>query len=156
MNDRKNVCYRSYGEISKGIFLDTAGYCLDDSEDRYEVVLTEGMLFGKIFLRQDSFGEHIPVTDPKVIARVLALQAEDAAIDAARDAMAQSLADRLHDGNALAVTMFRSHLEFEGSLELFPVEHEGISFYQVGRNASHEFYLGLKDGQAYCYSCGEG
>lgn len=36
-----------------------------------------------------------------------------------------------------------------------PYLHEGIEFYSVGANASHSFYLGVKDGKLYkrslCY-----
>jgi len=36
-----------------------------------------------------------------------------------------------------------------------PSVHDGISFYLVGRNASHQFYLGAKDGHLYraSYDC---
>lgn len=37
-----------------------------------------------------------------------------------------------------------------------PTIKEGISFYIVGHNASHEFYLGMKDGKIYRMSIGEG
>ncbi len=40
-----------------------------------------------------------------------------------------------------------------GRIEPYPVE--GIVFYQVGRNASHEFYAGAKDGRRYTFTSGE-
>jgi hypothetical protein len=36
-----------------------------------------------------------------------------------------------------------------------PRIHEGVPFYQVGRNSSHEFYMGTKDGKRYKADCGE-
>lgn len=37
-----------------------------------------------------------------------------------------------------------------------PIIKNGIPFYWVGHNASHEFYLGVQDGKIYHYSVGEG
>ena len=154
MSDRKNVCFLGSCDAGNGVELDTAGYCLDD--DRYEIVLTEGPFHGRVLWRKDYFEDPIPVSDQSIIVRVLALQAEDTAIDAARDAEALALAERLHEGNPEAAQLLRAHLEFEDSLEVCPHEHEGVIFYQVGHNASHQFFFGMKDGQCYQYSSGDG
>lgn len=43
------------------------------------------------------------------------------------------------------------------ALGLFtPTMRKGIPFFRVGHNASHEFYLGVKDGKIYRWSIGEG
>jgi hypothetical protein len=54
--------------------------------------------------------------------------------------------------------VYSSHLWFicndDWKLEE-PRIHEGVAFYQVGRNSSHEFYKGVKDGKRYRGSCGD-
>ena len=46
------------------------------------------------------------------------------------------------------------HLNYTGGVEQSPTLVEGIEFYSVGHNASHNFYIGYKDGQkwrlSYC------
>lgn len=36
-----------------------------------------------------------------------------------------------------------------------PLIHDGIEFWRVGHNASHEFYAGIKGEKMYRYSFGE-
>lgn len=44
----------------------------------------------------------------------------------------------------------------KGKIKLFPTEENGIQFYVVGHNSSHEFYLGVDDdGHYWKMSCGE-
>lgn len=48
------------------------------------------------------------------------------------------------------------HLAYTGDLVMDQgITIQGSTFWQVGRNASHEFYLGVIDGKLYRYSIGE-
>lgn len=89
------------------------------------------------------------ITDPEIIGKIEALTEEDELIQNARQQAVEILAksDVMRD-------ILRMHMEFTGG-EIEPIEKDDIVFYQVGRNASHEFYAGYKDGQKYVYTCGE-
>lgn len=63
----------------------------------------------------------------------------------ARDLRAMELAK----GDAILANAIRWHMGFEDGDASDPWMVEGIPFYQVGRNASHAFYVGAKDGQRY-------
>lgn len=55
--------------------------------------------------------------------------------------------------------ILRVAMEYAGvkSVEkLYPHIENNIAFFQVGRNASHEFYLGRRDGETWKMSIGEG
>lgn len=69
------------------------------------------------------------------------------------------VAERLASDDTLKKILTR-HLLFEYQRcssvgEPSPTEEDGIPFYRVGRNASHEFYLGYKDGVEYAGSYGD-
>jgi hypothetical protein len=40
-------------------------------------------------------------------------------------------------------------------VDAHPSVHDGVEFFMVGHNASHQFYLGTKDGKLYHGACGE-
>ena len=127
------------------------------SRDEFQIVVTPGKLFGHVFKRDSETRDRVEVTDPDQIAKVRALYDEDLAIQSSRHERAKTLAEQLHAGNPQAVEMFKAHLDFnDGDVDSDPLEYNGVVFYQVGRNASHQFFFGMKDGQAYRYSCGEG
>ena len=64
-------------------------------------------------------------------------------------------AHALSNGDSVLQRIIRAALGFTNSFEPSTTEHDGITFYHVGRNASHEFYLGRKDGKTFKYCCGE-
>lgn len=47
--------------------------------------------------------------------------------------------------------------EYNNGSEPLPLTHEGMTYYVVGHNASHQFALGVdSEGYVWKYSCGEG
>jgi len=61
----------------------------------------------------------------------------------------------LSENNELLAKVLRIHMEYNnGSVCTDPIVEQGIKFYIVGHNASHEFYLGVKDGKVYRMSYG--
>ena len=72
-------------------------------------------------------------------------------------ARAKIMAERLFQGNTLAEEFLRWHMEFQGEARVTesPYMVDGIPFYQVGRNTSHEFFAGMRDGQLYRCAIGE-
>jgi len=54
----------------------------------------------------------------------------------------------------LLARVIRLAQEHDGD-EPTPIVRDGIEFYRVGHNASHEFYLGVKDGVLYDCAVGE-
>ncbi|MBT5503780.1 hypothetical protein HOK15_06220 [Candidatus Falkowbacteria bacterium] len=156
MNQQKNVSFWSGVEID-GQSLETQGFKIGEGwQVEHEMVTSEGSFFGMVFFRKNSFGDRELVTDQAIIDQMKAMYADDQIVDAKRDATAKDFAEKLHGGDERAESMIRMHLEFEDSLEPYSMEREGGMFYQVGRNASHQFYFGMKEGQAYRYACGEG
>lgn len=55
--------------------------------------------------------------------------------------------------------VLEKHLLYEGKGTRFyqpsGLDHDGIMFYRVGHNSSHEFSLGVKDGKLYLCAAGE-
>lgn len=96
-------------------------------------------------------GRAYRVRNAVMIARVLADVEADFEIAAARCALA---AERAHGDELLAIAI-RTHLEYTGGRLDAPEVVDGIAFYAVGRNASHEFAIGTKDGKCYVRSSGE-
>lgn len=69
----------------------------------------------------------------------------------ARDAYAVAQAG----SDPLLTTVLRTNLWYTRGACHEPVVRDGVAFYVVGRNASHEFSLGVRDGQRYVRSyCG--
>ncbi len=151
---QKNVSFWSGVDID-GQSLETQGFKIGEGwRTEHEMVTTEGSFFGIVFFRKDGFGDRELVTDQTIIDQIKAMHAEDQTIDAKRDAIAKDLAEKLHGGDERAEYMIRLHLEFEDSLEPSPTERKGILFFPVGRNATHEFYFGMKDGKSFRCSVG--
>ena len=48
----------------------------------------------------------------------------------------------------------KMHKEFVGkhAYRARVVEHEGVTFYSVGQNASHDFFIGTKEGKRFILS----
>lgn len=118
-------------------------YCLNHVE---YMVNADGAV-----IRKEDYEHPEVVTDPAVLISIKAQIQEDIEIRAARRVLATEKSQQ--DSKLKEVLL--AHLEYTGGHVSSHIE-EGITFYQVGRNASHEFYLGVKDGKYYRLSCGEG
>jgi hypothetical protein len=98
----------------------------------------------------DSERNPIPCEEPNVLASIEKLEADDQRIADARFQIAKDYAE----GDPVLEEILKIHLEFtSGNIE--PIAHGGILFFQVGRNASHEFYAGTRDGKRYVLAGGE-
>lgn len=78
-------------------------------------------------------------------------------------------ASKFAGGDAVLEEILQVHLQMNSGEKAYPhkiktgaVETDVkdlpalMEFYQVGRNASHSFYLGVHEGKIYSYACGEG
>ena len=84
------------------------------------------------------------VEDRQTIERIHGLRAEDREIVRARVAYAEGLAESLYNGDARALVAIRCAIAYcPGDIE--PEVVGGIDFYAVGRNASHNFFMGLRN-----------
>ena len=92
------------------------------------------------------------VVDKVVLKRLEALHIEDEQIKDER----QQEVQRLAAGNDDLAFILQIHAEGHDGQMCPPSEFEGVQMYCVGRNASHEFYLGVKGGKRYYCSIGEG
>jgi hypothetical protein len=126
----------------------------DEQYDYRQLALGED---GTVFESDEDGWDWVPCEDAELIARVKRLAAEDAEVLAQRDAIAKQQAD----GDPLLEAVIRQHLWFtDGWLDephaLVPDGHtDSVDFYMVGRNASHQFSVGTKDGRRFTYSAGE-
>jgi hypothetical protein len=124
-----------------GLWEEFTSYCFDDQ--KY-------LKSSKGVFAQDENGNLVPSDDPKVLSSVEILELEDRKVCDAR----ARLAIRYSEGNPILERILWIHLEFnEGRINPHP--HEGVLFFSVGRNASHEFSVGVKDGKCYVHSIGE-
>lgn len=57
--------------------------------------------------------------------------------------------------DSILANIIYSHMEYMGSLQPCATIRDGIEFYCLGHNASHEFYLGRKNGETWKYVIGE-
>lgn len=64
-------------------------------------------------------------------------------------------ATELAAGEPLLASVLEIHLEITDGQISEPQNYEGIDFYNVGSNASHRSYLGVKDGRLYSFCSGE-
>jgi len=105
----------------------------------------------------------VEVTDEAILQQIRNFPLEDRQIELARQEVAVQRAKEDFSGDTRAVTMFCTALAFncfaleqeDDNPYTQPTSKNGISFYQVGRNASHSFYMGMKlqdDGEIHCYS----
>lgn len=97
--------------------------------------------------------------DVDVVLDESVIESVKLAIDAEADfesLLAQAI--EFHSGDDKLMEMVvNAHLRYERSFnpDSSPMIKEGIAFYLVGHNASHEFYMGVKDDRLYAYSYGE-
>jgi hypothetical protein len=92
------------------------------------------------------------IEDDEIREQIFAQAREDVEIGDSRDALAAEVAGE----NELLKGILRNHLEFTGGrIEPRSDEGTGVTFYMVGRNASHEFSIGEVDGQRFKMSFGE-
>jgi len=134
-------------------------YSLSISAEIYRVGEKEYYLHQSVYRAQivntvyteDEDRNRTQVDCPEILAELLRQQQIHISIEVARDEYAAELAD----GDEMLESILRVHLWYEGGRHC-PTEYEGITYYQVGRNASHSFYWGWEDGQKYRMSCGEG
>lgn len=90
-----------------------------------------------------------PVTkDQKAVKEILKMRRENHNISKARALHAKELAK----GDPDMKVILEWHMAFEDGPISEPIIKDGITFYKVGRNASHDFYAGTKDGKKYAYS----
>lgn len=88
--------------------------------------------------------------DPEVRRSFEKLETEDRKINQSRDWIAKQYAE----GDSILEEILRMHLDFTcGKIE--PFSYEGILFFQLGRNSSHEFFVGIRNGKTYRMSTGE-
>jgi hypothetical protein len=119
-----------------------------DPEDGLSYLMGED---GKILL-EDEDGDH-QVVDPTdedgrdIVLRIHELKTRDEAIQMARFVRAKELS---HGDKVLeAIILQSAEISRENPR---PYQRCGIDFYTVGENASHSFYLGVKDGRIYRYA----
>ena len=92
------------------------------------------------------------VEGERIATEILRMKKEDEAIASARTARVHELAQ----GDAILAEILGWHMEYNrGRISELTIK-EGVTLYQVGRNASHDFYAGVKNGQRYHYSYAEG
>lgn len=88
--------------------------------------------------------EKVVVSDPWVIEKVESFRREDRETLKAREDLARELASEWDD-LPMALTLFRTAIWFaRGNPGEAYVKGENVSFWQAGRNASHEFYMGMR------------
>lgn len=85
------------------------------------------------------------VKDEKIVASIKTKLEEDQHISHARGEVAVILSDN----NPVLAEILRMHLEYSNGKIGHPFTKDGIDFYEVGHNATHHFYLGIKDGKVY-------
>jgi hypothetical protein len=116
-------------------------YCVDDTD--FAVSDSDGDVYFK-----SGNGNYEFVTNPEIRKLVLGLRERDHEISIARSAIAQLYSE----GDPILGEAIRMHLEFsDGRLQ--PFFFQGIPFFKVGRNATHEFYAGAKDGKRQVLCC---
>ena len=104
----------------------------------------------KIMHLDKHLGPH-PASDYPLITKACERKAkQDIMIAEARGKVAKEMAG----GEPGLEAILRWHMEFTGG-RIESTTFQDIRFYQVGRNASHNFYAGFKDGKRYTYALGE-
>lgn len=61
-------------------------------------------------------------------------------------------AEAMSGGDPLLAEVIRSNIDYNNGEVGQPMVVNGIDFYQVSRNSSHEFFMGVMDGKRYTYS----
>lgn len=88
-----------------------------------------------------------PVVDESTASVVLAQMMQDGRVVSARRKLAQKQAG----GSGLLARVLGWHLEFTSG-HMQPCPEGDLTFFQVGRNASHEFFVAIDDGQPHVMS----
>jgi len=86
----------------------------------------------------------------EILPQIKALMAQDEETEQLRKNKALELAD----GDEVLASVFYANIEYNNGILSTATIVDGIPFYRVGHNASHDFYMGYKDGQRYRYSYG--
>src|SRR3989339_405386 len=121
------------------------------SLENKEYVLTDGPEGRLVIFHDIGNGEFPVVVDQNIIEQVLQMDRKDHSIFEARKAYAKEMAN----GDLVLEEVLIGHMDFNNGHISKPEVQEGINFYQLGRNASHDFYAGTKDGKKYVYTFGE-
>lgn len=87
----------------------------------------------------------------KIMKEIEVLLRANEEITNARKVYAKELAK----GDSILEDILLWHMDFTNGRVEVPSDEKGIKFYQVGRNASHAFYAGTKDGKKYSLAIGE-
>ncbi len=103
-----------------------------------------------------SYGDDYPrVMDKQILEEARHQFHADLLIDHARIEAAVALANKLEDGDSKELAnVIYAHMEYTDGT-ICPVRKNGMLFFKAGRNASHDFFLGIKDGQKYLYAMGD-
>lgn len=88
-----------------------------------------------------------PVADEHITTLVTQQMLQDSRVFDARI----KLSEQHSGGSGLLARALRWHLDYNGG-EIHPLNKDGINFYQVGRNASHQFFVGYNDGKQFVLS----
>lgn len=109
---------------------------------------------GKVYKFDENFCR-LEVADPFIVEQALILVAQYRAGEEGCDRRRTKLVEEAANGNEMLHKVLRASIDFNNGFLQKPSQKEGIDFYPVGRNASHEFYLGVKDGKLFSLSSGE-
>lgn len=142
IEDYKQMAEKSYnhsGYVSADNFVGPFFY--PEGMEGKEYVLN---LRNKSFSVFDSKTEEL-VSDKEIISIIISKFEEDQKIACARD----KVSEMLSGNNPVLAEILRMHLEYNNGRMRHPLTKDGIDFYEVGHNATHHFYLGIKDGKAY-------
>jgi hypothetical protein len=100
---------------------------------------------GKIYDRENNTFLNNETAQP-VMAEVNKQVEEDKTVEQAREEKAMALAN----GDETLEQILLANINYDdGKTVDKPVQSQGINFYQVGRNSTQDFFLGVKDGQRY-------
>lgn len=145
----KSVAEKEYNQMGSTYSSSVSGDVFQVGEDSYEDRYVVDTRSGRPVVFHDKTGEIVERRE--IIAAIKAQIEEDKKIKHARGKVAKILSDN----DPTLAEILRWHLEYTGGKIKNPIQKEGVDFYQVGRNASHSFYAGVKDNNAYkmsvCY-----
>ncbi len=109
----------------------------------------------QVFRRDDNSGEFVEVADEFIRESSVQLLRHHHVFLQTRTRQLQHRAAELSNGDKLLGRVMEAHLAYSNGRPSSPSSVDGIDFYVVGRNASHEFYLGTKDGRMFKRAFGE-
>lgn len=156
----------AFKALSANIY-DTYIHTSDGRGEEYIMVSVDGTEYpdSKYHLKKTSqevyqekqAGDFEKIEDPFLIQTVQKLIASHDNEVSAREKRLKQRAEELANGAPQLKLIYELHLSFghKENLDIHPIEKQGINFYAVGRNSSHYFYLGVKEGQLYEMTQGE-